>query len=153
MYPLISQKYSDYIVFKKTFELITRGDHLIDTGWDKLLSIKATINKGLSDELIKTFPHIIAIKRPLVTFIKITPEWFAGLTFGEGCFMVNIFKNSSQTKFKTMLIFKINQHVRDKVLLESFINFFNCGMVVKHFSNAVIYVVSNRSDINEKIIS
>jgi len=92
MYPLISQKYSDYILFKKTFELITRGDHLIDTGWDKLLSIKATINKGLSDELIKTFPHIIAIKRPLVTFIKITPEWFAGFTSGEGCFMVNIFK-------------------------------------------------------------
>lgn len=66
--------------------------------------------------------------------------------------MVNIFKNSIQTKIKTMLRFKINQHVRYKVLLESFINFFNCGMVVKHSSNAVTYVVSNRSDINEKII-
>ena len=151
-YPLITQKYSDYILFKKAFELVSKGDHLTETGWNKLLSIKSAINKGLSEELKKVYPNVTAIERPLVKDQTITPEWFAGFTSGEGCFFLNVFKNPSKTGFKTILRFKINQHIRDKALIESFIKFFNCGTTAKHSANAVTFLVSKFSDVNGKII-
>jgi len=49
------------------------------------------------------------------------------------------------------LKFTISQHIRDKQLLESFINYFNCGYLNSD-SNGVLFIVTKFSDINEKII-
>lgn len=91
-YPLITKKWSDYILFKMAFDLISSGKHLTEAGFNELLSIKASINKGLSKELSKDFPNIIPIERPIVKDQTITPEWFSGFTSAEGCFLVNVYK-------------------------------------------------------------
>ena len=65
-YPLITQKHSDFLLFKQAFEIVNRKEHLSFNGLDKIISLKASINKGLSDKLKEAFPKIILIQRPLV---------------------------------------------------------------------------------------
>jgi hypothetical protein len=43
-----------------------RKEHLTKEGLDKIVAIKASINRGLSDNLKKVFPDIIRVSRPLV---------------------------------------------------------------------------------------
>ena len=50
-YPLLTQKQADYILFKQAMELILRGEHLTVEGFRTIVSIRASINNGLSDEL------------------------------------------------------------------------------------------------------
>jgi LAGLIDADG endonuclease len=40
-YPLITQKFADYQLFKQAFELIKRKEHLTLEGLKKLVAIKA----------------------------------------------------------------------------------------------------------------
>jgi hypothetical protein len=64
-YPLISKKYSDYILFRQVFELMKQGQHL-NEGLNKIVSIKAVSNRGLSSNLKMLFPKVIPAIRPLV---------------------------------------------------------------------------------------
>lgn len=65
-YPLISQKQSDYELFKLALDYIQQGLHLNTEGLIKILSIKASMNRGLADGLKYAFPDIIPVARPLV---------------------------------------------------------------------------------------
>ena len=66
-YPLITQKLADYILFKRVLELMNRQEHLtVLEGLNKVVAIKASINKGLSSELNKAFPDIIPAPIPLI---------------------------------------------------------------------------------------
>jgi hypothetical protein len=64
-YPLITQKQSDFILFKEIIELMDKGEHLTKDGLLKIVNLKASLNKGLSNKLKVFFPKII-IKRPKV---------------------------------------------------------------------------------------
>lgn len=123
-------------------------------GLEKIVAIKASLNKGLSDELREAFPNpSILIPRPSVKEKKIpSPQWLAGFTAGEGCFLIKLSK-SLNSKFGVglQLVFQITQHNRDEELLNSIISYLNCGRLVKD-SNKVIFVVTKFSDIFEKII-
>jgi len=46
-YPLITQKNSDYLLFKQVIDLLNRKVHLELEGINQILSIKAALNKGL----------------------------------------------------------------------------------------------------------
>ena len=70
-YPLITQKLADYKLFKQAFELVQRKEHLTEQGLRKLVSIKASINLGLSDRLKIDFPDVVPAVRPLVLDQKI----------------------------------------------------------------------------------
>jgi len=95
-YPLITQKKADFELFKFVIDLMNCKEHLTIEGLHKILSIKASINLGLSDELKAAFPDIVAIKKPLVQDQKILdPYWLAGFVSGEGCFMVTLINTSS----------------------------------------------------------
>jgi hypothetical protein len=65
-YQLITQKWSDFDLFKSGVELISDGEHLTIEGLKKIISIKASMNKGLPDGLKEAFPDIIPVARPLV---------------------------------------------------------------------------------------
>lgn len=65
-YPLISQKWADYILFKDAILLIKNKEHLNREGFIKIITIKASINLGLSDELILSFPEIKPLSSPLL---------------------------------------------------------------------------------------
>jgi len=49
-YPLITQKWSDYQLFKQAVELVKSKDHLTIEGLHKIISIRASIKKGWSGE-------------------------------------------------------------------------------------------------------
>lgn len=64
-------------------------EHLTDSGLNQIVSIKASVNKGLSDELRGAFPQCIPVMRPIVANAQIPhPKWIAGFTSGDGCFKV-----------------------------------------------------------------
>src|SRR5690606_15047341 len=58
-YPLITQKQADYLLFKKVVGLINNNKHLTIQGLHQIISIKHSINKGISSELKAAFPEIV----------------------------------------------------------------------------------------------
>ena len=65
-YPLISQKWADYQLFKSAVFLLKNKVHLTREGFNMILSIRASINLGLSEELKLTFPNVTPMARPLL---------------------------------------------------------------------------------------
>ena len=57
-FPLITNKLNDYILFKLAYDLFIKKEQLSIEGIEKLLTIKISMNLGLSPELKATFPHI-----------------------------------------------------------------------------------------------
>ena len=149
-YPLISQKWSDYQLFKRTFELIKCKEHLTVEGLQKALSFKAVLNNGLSDELKFAFPNLIPVIRPKVTYITPrikNPYWLSGFVDAEVCFFVSLTNNYTGIG----LIFKVTQH-RDTYLLKEFLSYFNCGRNSLCSSKAGDYIVTKFSSINNNIL-
>ena len=154
-YPLYSQKWADYKLFKDAITLIKNKEHLTREGFIKILSIRASMNLGLSEELKLTFPTIVPISRPL-PLIKntVNPYWIAGLTSRVGCLHVTI-RNSITTKLRKSVVLKFHivQHSRDIELINMLISTFGCGkfeLILKQ--SAVYFVVVKFQDIFEKII-
>jgi len=63
-YPLITQKWADYQLFKQAFILIKDKQHLTIEGLKKIVSLKSVFNKGLSSELKLAFSEVIPAIRP-----------------------------------------------------------------------------------------
>jgi len=74
LYPLKTQKFSDYILFKEVLNLILNKEHLTLSGLHKVVSIKASMNLGLSKSLQAAFQAIIPISRPVLNKQTIEPE-------------------------------------------------------------------------------
>jgi hypothetical protein len=64
-YPLITKKQSDYILFKEIVKLMDKGEHLKKDSIIKIVNLKASLNKGLSNKLKVFFPEV-TIERPIV---------------------------------------------------------------------------------------
>lgn len=153
-YPLITQKWADYLLFKKAYELILNKEHLTVKGLISLVEIKSLINKGLSDQLKEAFPNLGSnnIKRCEVIKDIISPSWVSGFTSGEGCFKVRITKSASHlTGYQVQLKFQITQHKRDKKLMEKLINYLGCGYISER-GDIVDFHVTKFEDIIKKII-
>lgn len=56
-YSLITQKKVDFELFKRVIEKIKNREHLTDVGVQEIVNIRASMNKGLSDELKEAFPN------------------------------------------------------------------------------------------------
>jgi hypothetical protein len=154
-YPLLTQKRADFQLFKMAIELINNKKHLTKEGLNQILSIKASINKGLSPVLMESFPDIIPVERPYVEGPEnIDPNWIAGFTTGEGTFYVGIQQSKAyKTGYQVSLRYWLTQHSRDTLLMNSLKQFFNCGMVDESRSrDCSRFFVSKFSDIEEKII-
>lgn len=57
-YPLITKKCADYLLFKEALEFIKNKKHLTIEGFNEILAIRASINKGLPESLRENFPYI-----------------------------------------------------------------------------------------------
>ena len=132
-----------------------KGEHITMKGLEKIISIKASINRGLSNKLNEAFPNIVPIVRPIVKDQVIQdPQWVAGFTSGEGSFMVKV-KNSltNRTGSQVELVFQITQHTRKKLLLISLIDYLGCGRYRERTGGlAGNFLVYKSSDLIEKII-
>lgn len=130
-YPLLTQKWADYKIFKSIVELMDKKEHLTPEGLNKVLSLKASMNKGLSADLIKAFPLITPVDRPKVAVSDIVdPQWVVGFAEAEGCFMIKISKSSAyKLGVQTQLKFQITQSSRDVLLINKLVTYLGCGVV------------------------
>ena len=75
-YPLITKKRADFELFKRAVDLIYCKEHLTMNGLNKIISIKASMSKGLSEELKFAFPNVTPVIRPIVDLAIIKdPNW------------------------------------------------------------------------------
>ncbi len=63
-YPLITAKSIDFLLWCKIIDIINKKDHLSSSGFKKILSIRASLNWGLSEDLKLEFPEVVPIVRP-----------------------------------------------------------------------------------------
>ena len=45
-YPLLSEKYIDYVLIKKAFNIILNKEHLTQDGLNKVIALKACLKRG-----------------------------------------------------------------------------------------------------------
>lgn len=134
-YPLKTNKYSDYLLFKKVALMMQGKEHLTAVGLQKIVNIRACLNRGLTPLLLESFPNTVGLARPLLPplTVKLDPQWVAGFTSGDGCFKISI-RESKLHKLgsRVALLFIVTQHVRDELLLKSLIDFFGCGQTYSY---------------------
>lgn len=96
MFPLITKKRVDFELFKAAVSLISCKEHLSKDGFDKLLSIRSSLNLGLTPVLVEDFPNVkrYSTLESWDNSIK-DPHWLAGFASGEGCFFVHIAKSQT----------------------------------------------------------
>lgn len=156
-YPLITQKKADFYLFKLAVNIMNNKEHLTSEGLQKIVNIKASMNKGLSKDLVEAFPNTMNYSRPLVEGETIKdPYWLAGFVTGEGCFHVRLRETPDSSRKYVELIFTINQHTspcgaRDESLMRSFVDYLGCGRLSVS-KRAIYYTCSKFSDISEKIL-
>lgn len=152
-YPLITQKWADYLLFKKAYELIINKQHLTVKGLNRLVTLKASMNNGLSDQLKEAFPNLIANEQKCEVIKDIPdPNWLAGFTSGEGCFLVRVFNSTGhKTGYQVQLRFQITQQSRDRKLMAKIVNCLGCGFISER-SDIVDFHVTKIMDITDKII-
>lgn len=153
-YPLITQKWADYLLFKKAYELIFNKQHLTIEGLKQLVAIKALINKGLPDQLKEAFPKLEPVNVQRCKVIKEIPDpdWIAGFTSGEGNFMIKISKSDSHVVgSQVQLRFQITQQSRDKFIMEKLVSYLGCGYISCR-GDIIDFQVVKFIDITDKII-
>lgn len=138
-YTLKTKKHADYLLFKEIAMLMKSGDHLTAEGIQKIINIRATLNKGLTPALKEAFPNSVPVPRPSLPDlpnIALHPQWVAGFTSGDGSFKVNIrISNAYKVGGRVNIIFVITQHIRDEFLLKSLVNYFGCGQAYSYKSH------------------
>jgi hypothetical protein len=171
-YSLITQKKVDFELFKRVIGKIKNKEHLTDVGIQEIVNIRASMNRGLSDELKEAFPNTknfqlsnlvtqnyIRNSAGCLSSYSLTPSeipspfWVSGFTSGEGSFRIKLNAYSSSLEKLANLNFSISQHIKDELLMRSLVSYFGCGRYTAR-SNKPLgeYECSKLSDISEKII-
>ena len=158
-FPLISQKWSDFQLFKSAFELVKCKKHLTLEGLIDIVNIKAAMNLGLSEELEIAFPsssetRLNKVARPVNSNkIIIHPNWLSGFVSAEGNFFVNLINSKTKVGKQVILVFSLTQHSRDAALLHLISEFLDCGKYYPSSNrNEGNYTITKFSDIELKII-
>ena len=113
------------------------------------------MNLGLSDNLKSEFKNFTPVERPLIKTTGIhNPNWISGFTTAEGNFSIKILSGKTHKKgYRVQLMFRVNQHERDKALIEHFTKYLESGKVYKYIGKpAYVYTVFKFSDIHNIII-
>lgn len=123
-FPLISCKYSDYFYWKEVVYLIANKEHLSTNGFDKILNLYHSINRGASLSVMASFPYVKKYNRKNTELpLSLNPYWVSGFTAGDGGFFIGLRPKTNQIYFR----FHITQHSRDVELIKLFVSYFNCG--------------------------
>jgi len=62
-YPLITKKHTDYLLFRSAFEIIRKKQHLTEKGFNEIVALRASLNKGLPEKLKEAFPNVTPLVR------------------------------------------------------------------------------------------
>jgi len=150
---LLSQKWADFVLFEKAVYLIKEGAHLTTSGLTEIVSIKASMNKGLSDKLVAQFPEISLVERPVLINKGIRDgNWLAGFADGEGSFYIRIKEASSAKSInRVSFFFSISQSIRDSDLIHDISKFLDCGAISSNQKYLQLRV-TKFEDVETKII-
>jgi len=88
-----------YLFFwSKAVNIMQKGDHLTEKGFKEILSLRASINKGLPGKIAVAFPGIIPyVKEDLEPVKTISdPNWLIGFITGEGCFTASLYNEEKK---------------------------------------------------------
>ena len=156
-YSLITQKLSDFLIFKQCFNLIKQKEHLTEKGLLEIMSLKGNLNLGLPENVKSAFPNIKLKDRPKYEFKGIPdPYWLSGFTSGDGSFHV-VFRESGSV----FLRFSIHLHIRELEVLEGIRTFLkeykgdkeiNKDKKIIISANSVNLQITKNSDIVNMII-
>jgi len=150
-YPLLTNKFPDFLLFKQVLEIMKLKEHLKAEGLLRIANIKASMNTKIE---IDDIPNIVPVPLPLVPTITvnhINPYWLAGFTSGDGCFSVSVIKSKARLGETSWIRFILTQHNRDESLLNVIAAYLDCGKINKD-SKATYLVVQRLSDIINTII-
>jgi len=138
-YNLITKKQADFQIFKEIINLMNNKEHLSEEGLKKILSLRASLNWGLSPGLLESFPSITPVSRPEVKAQEIPdPNWLAGFTSAEGCFRCRIYKSTSKIGESVELELSVTQHSRDIALIKSLDAYLGCGTTLELATNSAV---------------
>jgi len=160
-YPLVTAKVSDFLLFKQCFEMIKNREHLTEEGLLKIVTLKSSLNWGISDKLIKAFPFVIPVNRLEYKFKGIPdPFWIAGFTSGDGSFQIRLSKLNTNIGYRVSLLYSFHLHIRDLEVLKGLATYFSSNSknlisnkkVGISGDKSVHLQIAKFSDINEKII-
>ena len=152
-YTLCTQKSLDFKFWFEVLNLIQKKEHTTMEGLKKIVALKASTNKGLTQELITAFPSIIPVERPL-NLIHVIPDpiWLAGFISGEGCFFVGVRKSKASSLGMTVQCkFQITQHLKEKHLMVVIQNLLQCGKLYNR-KGAMDITVVKFDDLVNKIL-
>lgn len=148
-YPLLTKKKADYEIFKNIVIMMSNKEHLTMEGVQKIVSMRASLNKGLTSLLSEEFKDIVPYERPKFDIPQIfDPLWILGFVEGEGCFNIKISKLKNN-KSIVSLRFVLSQHSRDRLLLNSLMNYLGCGRL-EETSIITRLVINKFEDIQQK---
>ncbi len=93
-YSLLSKKRIDFLLWSKVIEMMINKEHLNESGFLKILSYYASINRGASSKVLSFFPNIIPQPKPFFDLPKsLDPHWVSGFVAGDGGFSINTKKS------------------------------------------------------------
>jgi hypothetical protein len=64
-YPLLTEKQADFELFKQIVIIMHNKQHLNSKGLNKIISLKSSLNKGLTPLLTTHFPSVCPVERPV----------------------------------------------------------------------------------------
>lgn len=153
-YPLITQKRTDFELFKRAVDLINQKKHLTEEGIQEIVRIKSALNLGLSPKLKDAFSHNIPLIRSLAVKQEIQDfHWLSGFTSGDGNFSAKVNKSfTTKIGFSVQLTFNLYQHNKDLDLMKNLRNYLGCGKVYVRSNKLVVFSVARFKDIIDIII-
>ena len=151
-YTLLTKKRGDFELWIKALDLYKNKEHLTEQGLQKIVAIRATLNRGLTDSLKAAFPTVVPVNRSDVDNItEIDPDWMAGFTSAEGSFMILIRNSQWRKGVIVELVFQLAQHSRDEQLIKNLVKYFESGYVSKYKNAFYPSGVKKFADIQSKI--
>jgi hypothetical protein len=100
-YPLFSQKNSDFQLWTNVIYMMSKKQHLDQSGFLSILSYYASINRGMSSTVKLAFPDIIPVERPIVLLPEnLNPYWVSGFVAGDGGFSLGTRCASDRVYFR-----------------------------------------------------
>lgn len=137
--------------------MILNKDHLTKTGVATILTYYASINRGVSNKVLKYYPDIVPADKPVIYLPEsLNPQWVSGFVAGDGGFSIYVKPAKDYVlPEKVYCRFHIAQHSRDIELIKLFVKFFGCGTVHSRSNLATPrcdFIVQDATSLLNKII-
>lgn len=170
-YPLVTNKVSDYFLFKECFKIIKEGDHLTEKGLLKIINLKSNLNLGLTENLKYAFPNInfASPKTELIPSLNNRPDyffkgipdpfWVSGFISGDGSFHI-VLTNSSEAceagdktkKERVFVRLGVHLHIRELEVLKGLATYLSENKKITILKKSVSLQISNFSNITNIIL-